>query len=396
MRDEVDVCVIGGGIIGLFCALNLINSGARVRLIDKQYAGSSRFNLGDIILQGYPEDLLPLAALSRERWKFAAEQFGHDVGYTRDGGFRLALSRRDEKKIKESIETEQKLHFESEWIEEEERIKSLMEIEALPLGLRGVKYSLHDASIDMRIALDEVRRLLIQKGALIWGSDDIGEFIKEEDKIVGVRTTTGDECYAKSILISSGIKSPEIFKKIDISLPIRPARSHILELIPTGNMPKQTIDRRERYGDIMIKYMPHTGHALVSYSGLRDPAQATYSLNSDPELIQWLRFRAGKMLPQLENAVLKETHVMTIGVTPDRRPYVGQIQGHDNIFVAAGMNGRSYAFAAGIAYFIGSYIRGDELPLSKEHRAAIEPKTSRFKEKKQRIENIRNTGGVHF
>lgn len=396
MREQVDVCIIGGGVVGLFCALDHINAGKKVRLIDKQYTGSSRFNVGEIMLQGYPEDFLPFVAYSRSQWKMSEENLGCDVGYDRMGGFRLAISNRDVKKIKESTENEKAFGFESEWIEDLERIKELMDINLMPEKLKGVKYSLHDAVIDSRHALDSLRAMLIQKGLMIWGSDDVDEFIEENGEIVGVKTEHGEECIADSIVISLGIRAGDLFEKIGVKLPIRPARVHILELMPTGKMPKQLVDHRERYGEIIFKYNEKTGRAVVSYTAERDPAQATFSLKEDEKMLAWLKRRAGEMMPSLENAQVLETHVVSVGVTPDRRPYIGKIKEHKRLFVAAGMNGKSYAFAAGVAGYLGALIRGEDSPLKEEDVAAFVPDVSRFGKKKERIAAIRAKGGVTF
>ena len=368
-----------------------------MRLIDKQYAGSSRFNVGEIMLQGYSEDLLPFVAYSRAQWKDAEENLGCDVGYDRMGGFRFAQTNRDILKIKQSTINEKKFGFDSEYVEDHERIKELMQIERLPEDLKGVKYSLHDAAINSKEALDALRALLIQKGLLIWGSDEVTEFLKnDEGKIVGVKVDSGDECMAEKILIAQGVRAGDLLNKIDVKLPIRPARVHILELLPTGKMPVQIIDHRERYGDILIKYNEKSGRAVVSYTAERAPAQATFSLEPDDVMLAWLRRRAGQMMPALENATVLETHVVSIGITPDRRPYIGQIEGHENLFIAAGMNGHSHAFAAGAACYLGSLIRGEEPALKGENIAAIQPSISRFGEKKKRIEAIRKAGGVQF
>ena len=43
--DTADICIVGGGIIGMYAAYKLSEQGKSVRLIDKLYAGSSRYNI---------------------------------------------------------------------------------------------------------------------------------------------------------------------------------------------------------------------------------------------------------------------------------------------------------------------------------------------------------------
>ena len=113
-------------------------------------------------------------------------------------------------------------------------------------------------------------------------------------------------------------------------------------------------------------------------------------------MMAWLRRRAGEMLPALQNASLIETHVISIGVTPDRRPYIGQIEGQEKLFIAAGMSGRSHAFATGVSGYLGALMRGEEIPLDAVDTAAIKPTKARFSNKKQRIDAIAEKGGVTF
>lgn len=71
LPDAVDVVIIGGGVIGVFTALNLIEAGKRVLLCEKgRIAGeqSSR-NWGWIRQHGRDEDELPIAMQSVQLWK---------------------------------------------------------------------------------------------------------------------------------------------------------------------------------------------------------------------------------------------------------------------------------------------------------------------------------------
>ncbi|MDP7382299.1 MAG: FAD-dependent oxidoreductase, partial [Alphaproteobacteria bacterium] len=87
MPRQVDVVVIGGGIIGCASALELAQKGLRVALCEKgRIAGeqSSR-NWGFCRQQGRDPAELPLIVESMRRWRRMSETLGEDIGYRPTG-----------------------------------------------------------------------------------------------------------------------------------------------------------------------------------------------------------------------------------------------------------------------------------------------------------------------
>jgi len=84
---EVDVAIIGGGIIGASAALELAERGLRVALCEKGEIGgeqSSR-NWGWVRRMGRDVAEVPLAMQSRMLWREMRQRVGADVGYTESG-----------------------------------------------------------------------------------------------------------------------------------------------------------------------------------------------------------------------------------------------------------------------------------------------------------------------
>ncbi|KFF49312.1 D-amino acid oxidase [Gammaproteobacteria bacterium MFB021] len=85
--EQVDVVVIGGGILGTCAAYELAGRGISVALLEKGLIGgeqSSR-NWGWVRQQNRAIPELPLAMHSLSRWEALSQELGRDVGFRRSG-----------------------------------------------------------------------------------------------------------------------------------------------------------------------------------------------------------------------------------------------------------------------------------------------------------------------
>lgn len=378
MAEQVDVCIVGGGVVGLFCALEQAQKGKVVRVIDKLYTGSSRYNMGEIVLKGLPESISEFAQYSQDQWSQAAEDFGKSLGYEQLGYARFSLKGSDVVKLKNEVEAEKALGFENvQYIDDDKEIHEKLGITNYSEEINAIKYSEDEGAIDTSKALDGLRKMIIQAGVRIWGSDSVEEIIYEDGIIKKVITDSKEECEAKNYIFATGVWTNDLLEKIDSPLPIRPARVHILQLIPTGKMPTCILNSGEKTGNILIKAQAN-GRVLVMYTASMDQAQATWSTEEDLDVVNWLRRRAGQMVKSLENAKLRSVNVVLTAITPDKNPYIGRVENYENLYVAAGMNGKSYAYAAGTSKYLGVLLSGKESPFKPETEKAIAPSTKRF------------------
>jgi glycine/D-amino acid oxidase-like deaminating enzyme len=94
---EVDVAIVGGGIIGASTALELAERGLRVALCEKGEIGAeqSSRNWGWVRCQGRDPVELPLAALARGLWATLHQRVGVDVGYVESGILYAAANARE-------------------------------------------------------------------------------------------------------------------------------------------------------------------------------------------------------------------------------------------------------------------------------------------------------------
>jgi len=97
----------------------------------------------------------------------------------------------------------------------------------------------------------------------------------------------------------------------------------------------------------------------LSYDGLMDPMQATYSLQVDETVLDLLHtYTSANLFPEFRDAKVEGAVCITGAVTPDFRPVVGRWRGIQGLWLATGFAGRSYAYAMGIAQTLGAIMTG--------------------------------------
>lgn len=366
MKENVDVCIVGGGVVGLFTALELANAGMSVRIVDKLYNGSSRYNIGDVLLQGYDEKLREFSKFTHKAWGYAAESFGRDMGFERRGSAFLAMSDEDAERLKADVAEDNKSGIDTKWIEGRDLVTEALDGNQVGENVVGAKIFAEDGIIDTQKSLDALRGQLVQKGVRIWGSDLVTDFVMEGDRVTGIKTAAGDECSAKYVVVAAGVWSNFILGKAGLYVPMRPARCHLIEVSPTGRVPTQLISHCEPNGEFIFKYQ-RSGRVLCSYSGRHDQAQATWRNSVDQEAVNWMTEKMPEFLYGMRFPKIQDVHTVTLAITPDEMPVVGKVSGLEGLIVAIGCNGHSYAFAAGIAKLVQDMVeeKDPEVDISK-------------------------------
>lgn len=96
-RLDIDVAIIGGGLVGSSAALALRGMGFSVALLDKGYCGAqaSGVNYGGVRRQGRPVEQLPLSQRAHAIWPRLKVLIGIDGEFLRSGHLKLARNEAD-------------------------------------------------------------------------------------------------------------------------------------------------------------------------------------------------------------------------------------------------------------------------------------------------------------
>ena len=380
MKREVDVLIIGGGVIGICSAHFLSHQGRQVVVVerDEVCSGSSHGNGGLIV----PSHSVPLAApgavrkglkwmfnpespfyikprLDRELmswlWQFnkasnrkrmhrsievirdlslasvelyaeLAQMEGFDFSFERRG---IIVSARTEKGMADIAE-------EAELLEEaglEVEVLTTEQVREMVGGVRvdvvgGVHYA-QDAHMVPDLFVKDLARHVQGQGVEICRQTEVLGFSTAGNGVDLVRTTRG-EFAAREVVLSSGSWSSGIARDLGLRLPIQPAKGYSATFKLPENAPSIPLMMTE--AKVGITPMGD----MLRFAGTLELAGMDLSVNQ--RRVQAILKAVPLYMPELD---LEQLELIEIWrglrpCTPDGLPFLGRSKRYENLTVAAG------------------------------------------------------------
>jgi glycine oxidase len=244
-KRDLDVLVVGGGVIGLSCAWRLAQGGARVAVLERGEpgCGATRVAAGMLapvgeLTFGEPELLELTLAAARFYPEFVAEleaATGETTGYERLGALHVALDRDEAAQLRRVHDLQRSLELEAEWLSPR-RCRDLEP--GLTPSFHGGVFAAGEAAVDPR-ALTRVLVAAIEGGgAEVRTGMEVVDGIFEGGRIVGVRTASGEELHAETVVLAGGAWSGAMrWLPEGARPPVRPVKGQVLELRARGEEP---------------------------------------------------------------------------------------------------------------------------------------------------------------
>jgi glycine oxidase len=350
----VDAAVVGGGVIGLSIAYELARRGASVAVLDAGPLGRAASWAGAGMLAPVPAR--PAAdvwgglrarslALQAEWAEALRAETGLDNGYRRCGGLDVAAG------PEECAELERRRPL---WEAEGVRAERLD-----AAGSRALEPAL-TGSIDLAYhfpdraqvrnprhlrALVEACRL---RGARLLPGRAATGFSASGGRVVAVETAEGPlPCGAA--VTAAGPWTARLLAPLGVEAPTPPLRGQIALLHgPEGTL-RRIVERGSRY------LVPRDdGRVLV---GSTEEWAGFESRPTAAGIGGLLEFAAG-LCPALGEAEFEAAWAGLRPASRDRRPYLGRVPGHENLYVAAGHRRVGIQLAPGSAELIADLVTG--------------------------------------
>lgn len=226
LPGEVDVAIVGGGIIGASAAWFLARAGQRVALLEKGVIGAEQSgrNWGWVRVAGRDLREIPLALRAQEIWPGLQEATGTDVGYRRTG---IVYVERN------AAARERHLR----WIEETRsagvRGVSLApeEVAAMVPGLArpcfGGLYLPHDGRAEPQAAAPALAAAARRAGAFVHQGCAVRGLDIEAGRVAGVVTEAG-RIRARTVIVAAGAWSSHFLARAGVRLPQLSVLSSVL------------------------------------------------------------------------------------------------------------------------------------------------------------------------
>jgi glycine oxidase len=362
-RHHHDAVVIGGGIVGLCCAWSAARRGAEVAVIDPRerpgaatrVAAGMLAPIGELAF-GEPELLRMTLAAAAAYPDFIAEleaASGRTTGYRRSGALHVALDRDEAAQLRRIHQLQRSLELEAEWLPPS-RCRELEP--GLAPGLHGGVLAGGEASVDPRalssalLAALELERVAIKTGA-------VAAALLEGERLVGVRTDSGEELRAGSVVLAAGAWSgaanwlPEHARP-----PVRPVKGQILELRALdGGLPCERIVASER-----IYLVPRDDGRLIAGATVEEQGFDTATTAGG---VHELLREAYRLLPDVAELELVEAAAGLRPGTPDNLPRIGP-GGIDGLLWATGHHRNGILLAPLTGEAVAALLEGGDVPRS--------------------------------
>ncbi len=341
---HAEVIVVGGGINGVSTAFHLAKEGVRVLLLEKDdiAAGPTGYS-GAIVRQHYSHPVTARMALESLRfWEnFAEHTFGGDAGF-RQVGFVLAVRPEDVPMLQQNIAMQQGVGIRTSFLTPE-AIKEIIPYIALQ-DLGGAAYEPESGYCSPVLAANSFARAAQQMGATVLTGYRVTDFIKEGNRVKGVRTPKGD-FYADKVVLATGPWSPGLMRLLGHEVPITPARGKVVLFQRPPHVPEHPV-----YGDFPYAFYmrPETGHQ--TFMGDLGPEEAK-DVVQDPddfnrrvplELIHDYGERLVRRFPVMEDVRVASSYAALYDITPDWHPIVDRVPNWDNVYLLAGGSGHCF------------------------------------------------------
>ncbi|MDH5355211.1 MAG: FAD-binding oxidoreductase [Gammaproteobacteria bacterium] len=398
LPEEVDVLIIGGGIIGISTAWFLRQSGLKVLVCDKgRVAGeqSSR-NWGWIRQQGRDEAELPIMMESVSIWRELTEQ-GINTGFHQGGSLYLCENQAQLERYNDFLGFAAKHKLDTQQLNSEQLYALLNNT---PKHWRSALYTPNDGRAEPATAVPDLARACVQEAVLISENCAVDYLSITNQTIDGVQTERG---YVKCsrVLVCAGHWSARLLHEVGIKLPqlsvkASVARTARAPLLFNGNASGSNLAFRRRldggYTVAMSDYLEvfPSVHSLKQASAflplLRSAAEklklrvyeesacvnpfdndadykkiaANRVLNPQPTTaaLKRMRNRLDQVLPAMRGIPIVESWAGMIDATPDAVPVMDAVDSLDGLFIATGFSGHGFGIGPAAGKIMSGQIQG--------------------------------------
>jgi glycine/D-amino acid oxidase-like deaminating enzyme len=329
-----DVVVVGAGIIGGACAMELAGVGKSVLILEAVDVASdtSCRAMGHVGVYDDSPAQLTLTRFACQLWAELAPELPSEVEFVRRGALWVA------REASEMEEVERKRAIYSAAGVDARVVDSgtLSEMEPnLTPGLPGALYVPGDVVLDAA----EATRYLVRK------AQALGAELRTRTAVTAlgkdaVDLADGSSVRCERVVLATGWQAPRLLP----SLPIRPRKGHIALTVPRPGFVRHQLSevgyvrgaQPENTESITFSFQPRTNGRYLIGATRQYVGDWT---EVDPLVIERLLARAKEFLPTLDQIEIERTWAGLRPAGPDAVPIIGPVPGNPRLVLAAAHEG---------------------------------------------------------
>ena len=399
--QQVEVLIIGGGIVGISTAWFLARQGISVAVCEKGHIAGEQSgrNWGWVRQQGRDERELPMMMESIRIWRGLRDEIGEDVGFTEGGCLFSAANEKELAKFDDWVKIARAHDLDTQIVRREE-LKKLVRGSAA--NWAGAMYTASDGRAEPHKATPALARAAERAGAAVLTACAVRGLDISAGRVTGVVTEHG-LIKASNVLCAGGAWTSMFCRSVGVDLPQLKVRGTVVRTAPGPDVLRGTLFdakigiRRRQDGGYTIAPGSLLDHAITPASfrhfrkflpALRQElsilrlsinksfmeewrAPASWDLSRpspfeamrvlDPEpnerAIRHLRKDLGVMFPALGELEFVEAWAGMIESTPDVVPVIDETA-IPGFYIATGFSGHGFGIGPGAGKTIAAMLSG--------------------------------------
>jgi D-hydroxyproline dehydrogenase subunit beta len=358
-----DVAVVGAGAVGAACAYFAAAAGHTVTVIDRGAiaSGASSACEGNILVsdkEAGPE--LDLALYSQRVWREDLAEYGKLWEFDAKGGLIVSAGEHGVAGLRELAGRQRAL---GTFVEDVDAAGlRALEPHLSPAVVAGAYYP-QDAQVQPMLLVAHLLRLARDRGARVVTGTEVTGFLRERDRVAGVRTSGGD-LPAGAVINAAGTWAGELAALAGISLPVLPRRGFVLVTEPLPVTVRHKVYAAEYVGDVassddglqcspVVEGTP-AGTILVGASRERVGFDRAFS----PAAAARLARGAIALFPVLAGVQVMRSYLGFRPYCPDHLPIIGPDPRAPGLWHATGHEGAGIGLSAGTGSLLARALSG--------------------------------------
>ena len=369
-----DVVIVGAGFAGLSAALELVKHGARVVVLEREFAGfgASGRNAGYLAGAMALEYDLFLREVGKEKGKKIVryyedavdfvegrlKEYEIDCDYVQSGLIRAGVDPSQEKKIREDMQVATELGFQSEFLDQEQ-----MRERGIPPAFLFGNYVPRGGTLDPGKYVMGLRRTALQAGVKIYENTPLLSWT--EGPVVKVKTSRGSVS-APVMMFATNAYTPQLGLLADKVVPLRVSA---IETEPLSAAQLSALGWPRREGIVTPHWTMESHRLTASNTLLVTTKRLHYEYGSrTPNVPDDISYRALMValrdrFPTLKDQPIRACWSGYISFANDALPVVGTTGANGNIYYSAGCSGHGVAAQSMVGHMIAQRIRGIDNPV---------------------------------
>lgn len=371
MRNDFDIIIIGGGLLGCSTAYHLAKSGSgRILLVERHEIASQASSRAAC--------MLTRARTSQTIMKMVQETYdcieeiqnilGESLGLQQCGSVTIASSENSLKMLEKLEAASDEFGIPNSRIDRGKVRKLLPWIN--PDAVDVALYMPTDSFIDCAVLCSGYARAAVKLGVEERCHEEVKEILVRDDRVEGICLSNGEHAYAPVIVNASGSWANLLMRPLKIGLPFTPVRSHFWisdideKLFPTGHpftvIPDARAFTRSDLGALIIGLRESTCRAF-------DPSTLTDTLEDfdfgkedEWKVLDECAPLLKKYLPCIDDLPIAHYMMGPSCYVPDSKFVIGPVAKCKGLYAVAGCCGAGVACGGGMGRLAAELIRGDK------------------------------------